>query len=113
MTRALIRAAALGVALTALLPVAAHAEEWRYCVAQDEVGGRFFLSEAFPTEKPIDAVEQDFNAFLDKAGLNHRWGICPKAGNAFDAAADVAHAARYNRLIGLDQRPIAWPDQPS
>ena len=107
------RCAVLGVALAVLLPVAAHAEDWRYCVAQDEPGGRFYLSEAFPTQKPINSVEQDFNAFLDKAGLNHGWGICPRAENAFDAAADVAHAARYNKLMGLDERKIAWPDQPS
>lgn len=115
MRRRVASSLALSTALVVavLLPVSARAGDWRYCVAQDEADGRFYLSEAFPTEKPIDALERDFNAFLDKAGLPHGWGICPRAENAFDAAADVAHAARYNRLMGLDQRPIAWPDQPS
>jgi hypothetical protein len=98
--------------LTAIWPRPASAEDWRYCVARDEANGRFYLSEAFPSDKPIDSVEQAFNAFLDKTGVNHRWGICPRADNAFDAAADVARAAQYNKLMGLEQRIITWPDQP-
>jgi hypothetical protein len=93
-------------------PRSALAEDWRYCVAQDEANGRFYLSEAFPSDKPIDSIEHAFNAFLDKTGVNHHWGVCPRADNAFDAAADVAHAAQYNKLMGLEQRTVTWPDQP-
>ena len=109
-------AAALAAALCGLglsLPARADGKDWRYCVAQDEAGGRFYLTEAFATDKPIDEIERSFNAWLDRAGYNHRWGICPRSPSAFDAASDVAHAAHYNKSMGLEQRQIGWPDDVS
>lgn len=105
----------IGIALTAVLVAAAFApgradEQWRYCVAQDEEGHRFFITEAFPTSTAIDALERSFNAWLDRSGEAHRWGICPRSDNAFDAAADVESAVRYNRKQGFVQQPVNWPE---
>lgn len=85
-------------------------EEWRYCVAQDELQHRFYITEAFSTEKGIDVLERQFNDYLDNAGLTHRWGICPRSPTPFEAAADVESATRYNRKLGLEPHPVDWPD---
>lgn len=106
-----LRAAAFATMLVPALSTSGRADEqWRYCVAQDEDGHRFFITEAFPTATAIEDLERSFNAWLDKTGGPHRWGICPRSASAFEAAADVESAVRYNRRLGLEEQPVSWPE---
>jgi hypothetical protein len=103
------------ILLAAILLAAIHAparadDPWRYCVAQDEGGHRVFITEAFPTSLDMELLERSFNAWLDKSGKPHRWGICPRSASAFDAAADVESAVKYNRRLGFVEQFVAWPD---
>lgn len=108
----------IGIAAVAVLIAAVHApsraeDQWRYCVAQDEDGQRFYITEAFPSGVAIEVLERSFNVWLDRTGQPHRWGICPRSATAFDAAADVESAVRYNRKMGLVQQSVSWPDERS
>ncbi|MFO1150643.1 MAG: hypothetical protein U1E62_19885 [Alsobacter sp.] len=102
---------ALVLALQGALSAAA-AQDWRYCVAQDEAARRVFVTPAFETDEPIDALERAFNHYLDAAAGNHHWGICPRAPSREMALDDIEAAARYNRMLGLAREDLGWPSTP-
>jgi hypothetical protein len=90
----------------------ASAQDWRYCVAQDEEARRVFVTPAFETDESIDALERAFNHYLDTAAATHRWGICPRAPSREMALDDIEAAARYNHVLGLARQDIRWPATP-
>jgi hypothetical protein len=103
--------AALAVALAGS-PAPALAQDWRYCVAQDEHGRRVFVTPAFATDESIDDLEHAFNLYLDATAAGHRWGICPRAPDRETALDDIEAAARYNRMLGLARQDLGWPSAP-
>jgi hypothetical protein len=103
----------LALALASPGPLsAAQAQDWRYCVAQDEEGRRVFVTPAFETDETIDALEKAFNLYLDRAAVGHRWGICPRAPTREMALEDIEAAARYNHAMGLARQDVGWPSTP-
>ena len=101
-----MRAFILALSLTAAGP--AQAEDWRYCLAQDEAARSVYVTRPFPSGQDIETLERGFNRWLDGHELRHRWGICPRSISPFGPERDVAHALDYNRGLGLQAVLVDW-----
>ena len=100
---------ALSLVAAAATGSAAGGQEWRYCLARDEGGGRVLMTGAFLSDEPIESLERRFNGFLDREGVAHRWGICPRSPSESMANEDIESAARYSKGQGLASQGVAWP----
>lgn len=98
-----------GLALAPAGPARAS-EDWRYCLARDEGGRQVFLSEPFRSGDPLEELERTFNAWLDRSGLPHSWGICPRAPSSSAVELERRNAEQYNRQLGLQSRAVSWPE---
>ena len=96
------------LAVLLLVAVPARAEDWRYCLAQNEAGRSVYVTRPFQTDRDIDTLEHAFNHRLDGDELPHTWGICPRSISPFGPERDVAHALDYNRGLGLRAILIEW-----
>lgn len=95
--------------LAMVLATSAQAADWRYCLAQDEDARRIYVTSPFQSDRPLQVLEAQFNAWLQANEVNAATGgICPRAISQFGPAEDVQAAINYNRGLGLKAVPISW-----
>ena len=95
----LLRTIVAAGALVAFLAGAAHADDWRYCLAPLHAEHKVYMSAAFPTVKPMERLQDEFGNALARAGVRHGAVQCPR-GDERSIEIMRAQAIRFNRESG-------------
>lgn len=86
----------------------ASAAEWRYCYAGSAQEHRFYVSRSFPADAPIDAIEQQWVAWLTRQALRYETTGCPRGADRAAVEASVRSAIRYNAGQGRHAAELDW-----
>jgi hypothetical protein len=93
-----------------LLPRAAAAADWGYCIAPSEADNRIYMSMTF---RPFGSqAEADFDASLQRRGLRHSTVQCARANDEESATVMRRHAVEVNRLWGRQVIDLQWRPSP-
>jgi len=98
---------AVGVLVGAMQCHAAHAAEWRYCIAPAPAQHTIYMSSPFASDESMEALEAAFGRALDRAALQHDSVQCPR-GNAQSIAAMKLQAVQYNQASGNKVVQLNW-----
>lgn len=87
----------------------AHAATWRYCLAQDEDVRRVYVTDAFQSDRTLQSIEADFNAWpLGNEIHSATGGICPVAISPFGPDTDIQSAINYNKGLSMKAVRVDW-----
>ena len=100
--------ALLVLALIVLLPRAAAAEDWRYCLAPAHAEHKIYISMPFPATMSMDAAESQFGRALTRSGLRYDDVQCPHSDSESGALAMQRHAISMNRELGIQTVDTRW-----
>jgi hypothetical protein len=78
----------------------AQAEDWRYCLSVLGPERKVYMSAPFQTDKSMERLQDDFAAALNRAGLRHGAGQCPRADDEASITVMHSQAVRFNRETG-------------
>jgi len=96
------------LALIVLLPRAAAAEDWRYCLAPAHAEHKIYISMPFPATMSMDAAESQFGRALTRSGLRYDEVLCPQSDSESGALAMQRHAISMNRELGIQTVDTRW-----
>ncbi|HEY1542217.1 MAG TPA: hypothetical protein VGG01_07395 [Xanthobacteraceae bacterium] len=91
--------AMVSLTIVALATGAAHAQDWRYCLAPLHAEHKVYMSAPFVTAKSMERLQDEFASALSHAGLRHGAVQCPR-GDERSIAAMRLQAVRFNRDSG-------------
>jgi hypothetical protein len=97
---------ALGLML--LLPQAAHAADWRYCLAPSHAEHKVYISPPFRATLPMDDIESRFGKTLSGSGLHFDDVQCPRADGETATLTMQQHAITVNRELGNQVINLRW-----
>ncbi len=97
----------IAILMTALFASAVQAADWRYCLAPSSGDRTIYMSEPFPEEAPLEAIESGFGRALDDAHLRYDSVQCPR-GDAHGIAAMKAQAIAFNEAAGSKVVQLKW-----
>jgi hypothetical protein len=93
--------------MTTLGARAAHAADWRYCLAPSSGDRIVYVSTPFPEEEPLETIESAFGRALDYAHLRHDSVQCPR-GDADTIAAMKVQTTEFNEASGSKVVQLNW-----
>jgi hypothetical protein len=86
---------------------AAHAADWRYCLAASPARHTVYISAPFSDNGSMETVESEFAGVLDHASVAHDSVQCP-LGNAQSILSMKAQATQYNQASGNKIVQLNW-----
>ena len=98
--------AAIAGAALALLPLAARADSWRFCVSASFDERRAYISDVFNNASSRPALEKWFDQTLSKHGLRHDFVQCPLGNDKAFATNAHAYAEEFNEGLGFKIVPV-------
>ncbi len=108
----LARLALLLLCLSARPALPASAADWRYCYAGSDREHRFYVSRPFPTGTSVDAIEQQWIAWLARQALRYETTGCPRGADSAAVEAALGSAIRYNARQGRHASELDWQPTP-
>lgn len=108
----LARLALLLLCVSARPAPAASAADWRYCYAGSDREHRFYVSRPFPAGASVDAVEQQWVAWLARQALRYETTGCPRGADRAAIEASLGSAIRYNARQGRHASELDWQPTP-
>lgn len=90
----------------------ASAVDWRYCYAGSDREHRFYVSRPFPGNASVDAVEQQWIAWLARQALRYETTGCPRGADRAAVEASLGSAIRYNAGQGRHASELDWQPTP-
>jgi hypothetical protein len=105
--RTLLTLIGIAAATAALRLSAAHASDWRYCIAPSPAQHTIYMSALFPSDETMETTEAEFGQVLDRAMLQHESVQCPR-GEVDTIAGMKQQAIKYNEVSGNKIVQLNW-----
>ncbi len=98
-----------GLVVVIVIPNAALADEWQYCIAPNHQEHTIYMSGTFRSLAPGTA-DSSFEKVLNRTGLRYDVVQCPRADNETAIMDMMQYAVTYNKrggnkIIYVDWRP--------
>jgi len=99
---------AASLALATLAPGAAHADDWRFCLAAARAQHKVFLSGTFATSVEMETLQDAFARELEQRGIPHDEVQCPRGADRDQATEMQLNAIGFNREMGNAVVKLEW-----
>lgn len=86
---------------------AAHAADWRYCLAVSPAQHTVYMSAPFSDDESMETIEAEFGRALDRVFVQHDSVQCP-LGSARSIGSMKAQAIQYNQASGNKIVQLNW-----
>lgn len=90
----------------------ASAADWRYCYAGSDREHRFYVSRPFSAGASVDAIEQQWIAWLVRQAVRYETTGCPRGADRAAVEASLGSAIRYNAGQGRHASELDWRPTP-
>jgi hypothetical protein len=91
-----------------IVPGAAAAEDWRYCLAAVPAEHKVYISGMFQTGAPIETIQTAFGRTLTQLGVEYGGVQCPRADSQASLSAMQQTAIGFNRDVGNRAIKLDW-----